>query len=125
MAQAKQRLSPLLDAEQRAAIAESMLRGVLASLRAVPSLQGRVLLLGSDAGVAAIAAEYELELIGEPGDIGLNAALEMARTLLHRRDVASMLVMHADLPLVDARALQELISKYVGVAGTDLETWGV
>jgi len=105
--EAKSRLSPVLDPEVRADLARRMLRRVLFALRGagvqnvcVVSPDETVLDLAARSGVAPLVQE----------DSGLNLALEHGRLWAMESRATELLVLPADLPLLepdDVRALLE------------------
>ena len=122
-AQAKQRLAGLFAPAERAELAEAMARDVLDAIVAVPGLARQTRVLGSDPAAAQLAAAYGLGFIEEPGGIGLNAALELARANVIDEGGLNLLILHGDLPLANAGALETLMaahSKYRGGSGISL-----
>ena len=105
---AKSRLSDVLTPEQRRLLAERMLRHVLQVLRTVPQILG-TLVISRDSRVLAIAREYGLRTVQEAGAPELNAALGRATRVVAEWGGDSVLVLPADLPLLDAADLGELI----------------
>ncbi|EJN05835.1 2-phospho-L-lactate guanylyltransferase [Phyllobacterium sp. YR531] len=98
---AKSRMSCLLTANQRAELAEAMLRDVLNELRQVDGLAG-IAIVSSELRLAPITKEAGLRLIKDTaGD--LNGALEIGRAQLELDyGRISVLVLPADLPAVTA-----------------------
>lgn len=93
---AKVRLAPALDAQERAALARSMGECVLAAARPFP-----VAVVCDDAEVAAWARERGAVVISEPGR-GLNGAVEAGVAHLAGCGVIEVIVAHADLPLAES-----------------------
>lgn len=100
---AKGRLAEILDQAQRRQLVGRMFDHVMASLQASQHL----------AGIAVVTNEA----IAYPGVLrlpdpqqGLNAALTSAAAALHARGVDELLVLHADLPLVTADEIDQLIA---------------
>ena len=106
----KSRLSPLLTPEQRARLTDWMLRRVLRATRAVESVNA-VQLIGSAENqvLQALALEEGVAFCPEQTS-SLNGALqaEVDRWLQqgHRA-----LIVFADLPLIDANAIAELVAQ--------------
>ena len=98
-AERKQRLAEVLDLPERIALSEAMARHVLATLRAVPAIADIRLLSPEPLNGTDVPwlADHGAEL---------NAALETAVSTLGARPV---LIVHADLPLLDAADVQCLI----------------
>jgi len=102
LGQAKARLAPVLDAEARRELALAMFRDVLEAALTCRVVEG-VGVVTTDETVAAIATEAGAEVMPEPG--GLNEALTSAAEKLRERGVDQLLVLAADLPLIDADLL--------------------
>ncbi|MET0379783.1 MAG: 2-phospho-L-lactate guanylyltransferase [Spongiibacteraceae bacterium] len=130
---AKQRLSPLLDANERAGLSAAMARDVLSALCATPEIH-RVVICG-DEEVAGLAGEFDLEFIAEKslGASDLNTAVNAIAAHFLRTNVRELLIVHADLPLlqpVDIRAVVHAV-KFADVAiapdsvldGSNLLAW--
>jgi 2-phospho-L-lactate guanylyltransferase len=92
-ARAKARLAPVLDGEQRAALARTMAATVLRAAAPLP-----VLVVCDDEDVRTWATGLGVEVAWTPG-VGLNGAVEAGVALLAARGVARAVVAHADLPL--------------------------
>ncbi|MBI4317920.1 MAG: 2-phospho-L-lactate guanylyltransferase [Chloroflexi bacterium] len=106
---AKSRLSPVLNPEQRARLAEEMLLNVLRSAGQCPSIERRVVVSG-DQEVLSLALKQGAEVLHESGG-GLNAALSEATVWLGGAAVDAVLILPGDLPLLrasDAESLVEL-----------------
>ncbi len=109
----KTRLVPLFDVEERVELVEAMAWHVVstiqsagvASLIAVVS-EGRPFRFGADRAASTI--EYIVQPEGEPG---LNAALDFGRTWALHQGADRLLVMSADLPLLDTVDVQELADR--------------
>lgn len=104
-AEAKTRLSGVLSAEQRIALAQAMLEDVLEQLSGWAAAE-RIVIVSDDPAVRPLAAAYGVDLVPEGVGPGLNAALENAASTLEARGVRRMLVLHADLPLLDRAELE-------------------
>jgi len=105
---AKQRLAAVLDQPARTALAQAMLHDVLASLH---SWKGRpaVAVVTSDPYAVAVATEYEFEVIPDPDNPGETGAIEMATRVCVERGADSTLVIPADIPLIEAWELEEIL----------------
>jgi 2-phospho-L-lactate guanylyltransferase len=101
--EAKARLAPALDADERAALAESMATTVL---RAASPL--RVWVVCDDEAVADWATNSGADVLWKPGR-GLNGAVAEGVTDLARNGIARVIVVHADLP--HARDLTHLAAR--------------
>ena len=105
---AKSRLADVLTPEQRRLLAERMLRHVLQVLDTVPQVLG-TLVISRDSEALAIAREYGMRTVQEAGTPELNAALGRATQVVGGWGGDSVLVLPADLPLLEARDLGALI----------------
>lgn len=111
-AAANSRLSPLLDARERALLAEAMLGDVLAALRQASTLAGIVLLGGTDA--KGVADAHGCEWLNDTGRGDLNAALGAAAEQLAARGAATLMVLPDDLPLLRAADVSALLAGHAG-----------
>jgi 2-phospho-L-lactate/phosphoenolpyruvate guanylyltransferase len=105
-ATAKQRLSPVLDDTQRAALAEALLRRTIAVAKA--AFGEPVLVVTPDRPVGAVALDAGADRVLEVAAMGLNA--ELAQAARQVRDDAELLVLHADLPLLEPDDLRRLVA---------------
>ena len=102
---AKGRLAALLEPEERAELVRRSLAEVLA---AVEGAGMEAVVLTSDEAVEA-EVPAEVRVLGEDPELrGLSAQIERATGLL---GVQELLILHADLPLVTAEALRDLIAQ--------------
>ena len=105
---AKSRLADVLSAEQRRLLAERMLRHVLQVVQTAPQILG-TLVISRDSEALAIAREYGLRTVQEAGAPELNAALGRATQVVAGWGGDAVLVLPADLPLLEAGDLGALI----------------
>jgi 2-phospho-L-lactate guanylyltransferase len=105
--QAKQRLASLLSEQERAELSYAMARDVLKALRATPEISRIVICSGGAGGarIADLAREFQADCIAEtdlklPANVGLNAVIAQLAQRLLSGGVRKMLVVHADLPLL-------------------------
>lgn len=96
---AKQRLMPLLDANERAALARAMFEDVLHVLVTSPCVAGALIVTG-DTEAAAIARKAGADVLCDPLEAGLVPAVRHAARALVAAQRAGMLVIPADLPLI-------------------------
>lgn len=102
---AKGRLAALLEPAERAELVRRSLSAVLA---AVEGARMEAVVLTSDGAVAAEVPAGVRVLAEEPELRGLSAQLQSAAD---RLGVDELLVLHADLPLVTAEALRDLVAQ--------------
>jgi len=107
---AKQRLSPLLDARDREALAEAMFRDVLRQTLLARRLNATFVVTGNDA-VAAIAEGLGAEVIREASERGETDAVDFARRRLKAAGWEAVLIIPGDMPLLCARDIDEIVSQ--------------
>jgi len=109
-ANAKQRLSVWLSAEERALLAETMLRDVLAETLAAQGLEAVYVVTGN-ARVRAIADALGACVIVEEEESGETGAVTFALAELKRRGFDAALVIPADMPLVRAADIESVVAQ--------------
>ncbi|MDE2934953.1 MAG: 2-phospho-L-lactate guanylyltransferase [Chloroflexota bacterium] len=102
---AKGRLAALLEPEERAELVRRSLSAVLAAVEGAGMV---AVVLTSDEGVRTVLLADVRVLSEDPHLQGLSAQLEWAGGLL---GVDELLILHADLPLVTAEALRDLVAQ--------------
>ncbi|MGE5306386.1 MAG: 2-phospho-L-lactate guanylyltransferase [Alphaproteobacteria bacterium] len=107
---AKQRLSPLLGATERETLAEAMFRDVLRQVQLARRAHATFVVTGNDA-VADIALALGAEVIREAAERGETDAVDFARRHLKSAGWEAVLIIPADMPLLCARDLDELLSQ--------------
>jgi 2-phospho-L-lactate guanylyltransferase len=100
--ESKSRLAGVLDADQRAALVEAMLKRVIDAGLAARNVS-RVGLLGTPYSAPAA----EIVMLPEPGG-GLNAAVASALADVTAQGASRVIFIHGDLPLVTAQDLELL-----------------
>jgi 2-phospho-L-lactate guanylyltransferase len=107
-ATAKQRLALVLDQASRTQLAQAMLSDVLS---AVYEWKDRpaVGIVTSDPYAMRLAEEYKFEVIPDPDNPGETGAIEMATRICVERGEESTLVIPADIPLIQAWELEEIL----------------
>ena len=105
---AKSRLASILTPEQRQRFAEAMLRQVLQVVDSVSQITG-VLVISRDNRALALAREYGAKTVQESGTPVLNAALMRATQIIANWGGESVLVLPADLPLINAEDIRQII----------------
>jgi 2-phospho-L-lactate/phosphoenolpyruvate guanylyltransferase len=103
----KTRLAPVLDLEQRRALLERMFRHTLDQAAQYPGLNRTLVVTGCSETRARAAALGAQVLEEEPG-AGLNGGLRQAQLVLRQQGAAHMMIVHCDLPLLDASDLRDL-----------------
>jgi 2-phospho-L-lactate guanylyltransferase len=102
---AKSRLTSILDSSERAMLARLMFEDVLDSvLRCRSDLAGAVVVT-SDDDAAAIALARGAQVIGDPGEAGINAAIGRAVRHIGTTDHESMVVIPSDIPQVSPHTI--------------------
>jgi 2-phospho-L-lactate/phosphoenolpyruvate guanylyltransferase len=105
---AKQRLSAVLDQPSRTRLAQAMLHDVLSALHEW-STRPPVALVTSDPFAVSLANEFHFEIIPDPDNPGETGAIEMATRLAVERGAAFTLVIPADIPLIQAWEMEEIL----------------
>ncbi len=106
---AKQRLASVLDQPSRTELAQAMLHDVVAAI----SLWERrppCALVTSDPFAIELARQYDFEILPDPTNPGETGAIEMASELCVSRGVNSTLVIPADIPLIQAGELEQILA---------------
>ena len=115
LAAAKTRLTPVLDDGEREALARRLLEQVL---RIAHQACGDVVVISPSEALAPLVATAGARLVVQRG-LGLNAGLEQARAEAIADGVATLLVLHGDLPNLgtdDVAALLDALPERRGVA---------
>ena len=107
LAQAKQRLSPILSPEERLALARAMCEDVLQTL-ARWQKRPAVAVVTSDPFARDLAARFDFEIVADDHNAGETNAIEMATAVCRGRGAASTLVVPADIPLIEGAELQKI-----------------
>lgn len=109
LSNAKQRLAAVLDQPARTELAQAMLHDVVAALAAWPG-RPDCALVTSDPFALELAQQYDFELIPDRVNPGETGAIEMATRLCVARGIDSTLVIPADIPLIQAGELEQLLA---------------
>ncbi|MGA8502857.1 MAG: 2-phospho-L-lactate guanylyltransferase [Candidatus Sulfotelmatobacter sp.] len=110
MSAAKQRLTGVLDQPARTELAQAMLHDVVATLASWPHPPACALVTG-DPFAIELARQYDFEIIADPANPGETAAIEMATNICVARGIDSTLVIPADIPLIQASELEEILKR--------------
>ena len=103
---AKQRTAEVLAAEERAQLAEAMLRDVLTACASKPPVS----VVTCDPAAAAIAREFGCSVIHDADNAGESEAIAMATAECERRGVEWTMVLPADIPLVTAGEIEHVLA---------------
>jgi len=115
---AKQRLAAVLDQGARTELAQAMLHDVLTALHKWKNCPP-VAVVSGDPYAIELAAEFDFEIIPDPANPGETGAIEKATSACVERGVESTLVIPADIPLIQAWELEEIM-KYAPAEGSVL-----
>jgi 2-phospho-L-lactate guanylyltransferase len=110
LSSAKQRLAAVLDQPARTELAQAMLHDVVTALAAWPR-RPACALVTSDPFALELARQYDLEIIPDPANPGETGAIEMATGLCVSRGIADTLVIPADIPLIQANDLEQILTR--------------
>ena len=105
---AKQRLAAVLDQPARTELAQAMLQDVVATLAAW-ARRPACALVTSDPFAIELAKQYDFEIIPDLANPGETGAIEMATRLCVERGLDSTLVIPADIPLIQASELDQIL----------------
>ncbi len=107
----KSRLAGVLTDEERAYINYTMLGNTLKSIKATPGVD-HVLVVSRDPGALALARDFGAKTLQEDGSSdNLNQALKRATVVAQLYAAQQVLVLPADLPLLDAQSIQGLVQQ--------------
>ncbi|MGA8442715.1 MAG: 2-phospho-L-lactate guanylyltransferase [Candidatus Sulfotelmatobacter sp.] len=106
---AKQRLAAVLDQPARTELAQAMLHDVVATVSAWPGRPACALVTSDPFGLE-LARQYDFEIIPDLANPGETGAIEMATQLCVSRGVDSTLVIPADIPLLQASEIEQILA---------------
>jgi 2-phospho-L-lactate guanylyltransferase len=115
---AKQRLAAVLDQRSRTALAQAMLHDVLTALHDWKN-RPQVAVVTGDSYATDLAHAHGFEVIPDRENPGETGAIEMATHICIQRGVDNTLVIPADIPLIEAWELDEIL-KQAPVVGSVL-----
>lgn len=112
-AAAKQRLSGLLSAAERAHLFQAMVEDVLSVLTVHADIE-RVVVCSRDHSVQWLASHYAIEFLDESilGANDLNSAVNTAAQRLASEGCDDLLVVHGDLPLLSADDISSFLAQH-------------
>jgi 2-phospho-L-lactate guanylyltransferase len=106
--ESKSRLREVLTPDQRVELSREMLLNTLRVLAEVPEIE-QTLVVSADPTVLTLAQEHGAEALEERGSPSLNKALRQSTVLARERQVEAVLVLPADLPLIQVDDVRVLI----------------
>lgn len=111
LVQAKTRLAGLLRPSERRALAQAMAEDVLSVMASHPEI-ARITLVSDDPGAELLASKYGADCWSERslGCRGLNALMQSASERLLGNEYEPLIVLHADLPLLECGDITEVLS---------------
>jgi 2-phospho-L-lactate/phosphoenolpyruvate guanylyltransferase len=104
----KSRLKGVLSEEERTRLNQSMLEHTLKVLREVPEI-AQILVVSRDSAALALARDLGARTVQEDGAPALNAALRRATLVAKAYATHGVLILPADLPLLNIEDIQTLI----------------
>jgi 2-phospho-L-lactate guanylyltransferase len=106
----KSRLSQVLTQEERARLSERLLIRTLRVLREAEGID-RTLVVSRDSQALALARDFDARTVTERGHPELNQALERATIVAQGYGVGGVLILPADLPLIERQDVEELLAR--------------
>lgn len=105
----KSRLAGILSEDERTALNHTFLENVLETLKQTPEI-AQTLVVSRDPAALAVAREFDARTVLEDGNPDLNMALQRATVLARAMWISGVLILPADLPLLQVSDLQEVFS---------------
>lgn len=105
----KSRLAGVLSDEERARLSEQMLLHTITVLSEAPAIE-RILVVSRDPKALALAREHGARTVLERGTPELNQALVRATMVARGYGVSAVLILPADLPLIEVEDVERLVS---------------
>ncbi len=115
LAEAKQRLAPVLEPAPRMELMLSMAADVLSALVQIEAVD-RVLIVSEDPAAEQLALDAGVEWFHVSPGGGLNSDLECAATFAREQGAGQVLIVHADLPFLRPAQLRCFIANWSGKA---------
>jgi 2-phospho-L-lactate guanylyltransferase len=106
----KSRLSSVLSSEARTALNHYLLSNTLEILGSIPDIEYS-LVVSRDPEALTVARDYGARTVQEQGSPQLNVALTRATMVAVSHSVQAVLIVPADLPLLTADDIQEVIKR--------------
>src|SRR5437667_707157 len=108
LAQAKQRLSSVLDAAERRQLAEAMMLDVFQAI-ASSSAATAVGVVTGDERARRLAQSFQFRIIEDAENLGESQAIAHATEVAERSGARSTLVLPADIPLLQATEVDAIL----------------
>ena len=108
LSKSKIRLSPILDSKGRADLTVAILKDVLFALSNARRVES-ITIVSADKKLRRVADQFRSEFIWEGRRRGLNRALMLAIKQAVKTGKSAILVIHADLPFVTGREVDEFL----------------
>ena len=105
----KSRLAGVLTEEERAKLNRVFLENTLSVLREIPEIE-QTLVVSRDPAALAIAREFDVRTLLEDGSQELNLALTRATAIAQAYAAHGILILPADLPMLNADDLRYFLS---------------
>ncbi len=110
-ARGKSRLSDALSDEDRAALNRCLLENTIDVLSTVPEIE-HVLVTSRDPQALALARSRGARTLLENSRFDLNMALERATDVVKRYNALGIMIVPADLPMIDAQDIRKIAAAY-------------
>jgi 2-phospho-L-lactate guanylyltransferase len=107
--QAKQRLAPFLDAEERFGLAQAMLADTIRAVRGVRRAE-KIFVVTNYAPAMQVAEQNGWELLREDRQISESFSVDYASMQCAKRGVTALLRLPLDVPLVQSSDIDELLA---------------
>lgn len=108
---AKQRLSPVLNPDQRRGLYRAMLEDVLTTLSQVTSLAG-IMLVTRDREVCDLAKPFSVQILSEASNDGHSVAVNRAARALCEAGASGLIQIPGDVPLVSVADIEMLLQAH-------------
>ena len=108
LSNAKQRLSPILNPDERFTLAQAMCEDVLQALADWPS-RPAVAVVTSDPFACTLATRFNFEVVADDENGGETSAIAIATAICCERGARTTLVIPADIPLIESADLQKIV----------------
>ncbi|HMD87681.1 MAG TPA: 2-phospho-L-lactate guanylyltransferase [Anaerolineaceae bacterium] len=106
----KSRLAGVLTEDERALLNYTMLGNTLKAISSVPEID-QVLVVSRDPAALALAREHGARTVQEEGSPELNTALRRATLVAKAYGARGVMILPADLPLVNSKDIREFIAQ--------------